>query len=154
MRSRFGLRLFSISFSIGTKNFLILSLGGSGPSWWHPPFEGRVCGGLTHSFAPEASFSDPYANVLRDGVTLWVKCVGRFPLDHERRLSLVVSPRSFRMGFEPLSEASLRALLLAARFLVVLTVAASLREFKALSSVLPFLGSDTSLAYVPQFGAW
>ena len=105
------------------------------------------------SFALEASFSDPYANVLRDGVTLWVKCVGRFPLDHERRLSLVVSPISFRMGFESLSEASLHALSLAARFLVVLTVAASLQEFKALSSVLPFLGSDTSLAYVPQFGA-
>ena len=31
-------------------------------------------------------------------------------LDHERRLSLVLSPRSFQMGFEPLSEASLRAL--------------------------------------------
>ena len=58
------------------------------------------------------------------------------------------SPRSFRMGFKPLSEASLRALLLAVRFLVILTVAASLREFKALSSVLHFLGSDTSLAYV------
>ena len=153
MRSPFGSRLFSISFSIGTKNFLDLTLGGSGPSRWHPPFEGRVCGGLTHSFAQEASFSDPYANVLRDGVTLWVKCVGRFPLDHERRLSLVVNLRFLRMGFEPLSEASLRALSLAARFLVVFTVAASLREFKALSSVLPFLGSDTYLAYVPQFGA-
>ena len=55
-------------------------------------------------------FFCPYTDVLRDEVTLWVKCVGRFPLDHERRLSLVLSPRSFRMGFEPLSEASLRAL--------------------------------------------
>ena len=57
------------------------------------------------------------------------------------------------MGFEPLYEASLRALSLAAHFLVVLAVAASLREFKALSCVLPFLESDTSLAYIPQFGA-
>ena len=67
--------------------------------------------------------------------------------------AVIVRGLILRMGFELLSEASLRALSLAARFLVVLTVAASLREFKALSSVLPFLGSDTSLAYVPQFGA-
>ena len=55
-------------------------------------------------------FFCPSANVLRDEVTLWVKCVGRFPLDHERRLSLVLSPRSFQLGFAPLSEASLSAL--------------------------------------------
>ena len=42
------------------------------------------------------------------------------------------------MGFEPLSEASLRTLLLQARFLVVLTEAKSLRMFLALSSVLPY----------------
>ena len=42
------------------------------------------------------------------------------------------------MGFEPLSEASLRALSLPARFLVVLAGAASLRQFLALSSVLPY----------------
>ena len=43
------------------------------------------------------------------------------------------------MGFEPLSEASLRALQLPARFLlVVLAEAASLREFLALSIVLPY----------------
>ena len=78
---------------------------------------------------------------------------GRFPPDHEQRFSLVVSPRSFRMGFGPLSEASLRALSLTTRFLVVLTATTRLREFKALSSVLPFVGSDACLAYVPQFGA-
>ena len=36
---------------------------------------------------------------------------------------------------------------------MVLTAAASLREFWALSSVLPFPGSDTCLAYVPLFEA-
>ena len=69
-------------------------------------------------------------------------------LAHARRLSLVLSPISFRMGFEPLSEASLRALSLPACFLVVLTAAASLREFWALSRVLPFPGSDPCLACV------
>ena len=47
-------------------------------------------------------------------------------LAHDRRLSSVLSPISLRMGFESLSEASLRALLLPARLLVVLTEAASL----------------------------
>ena len=42
------------------------------------------------------------------------------------------------MGFEPLSEVSLRALLLLARFLVVLAEAASLRKFLALSCVFPY----------------
>ena len=65
----------------------------------------------------------------------------------------MLSPGSFRMGFEPLSEASLHTLWLPAHFLVVLTAAASLREFSARSSVLPFPLSDTCLAYVPQFGA-
>ena len=80
-------------------------------------------------------------------------CVGRFPLLQDRRLSLVLSPGSFRMGFEPLSEASLHTLWLPAHFLVVFTVAANLGEFSARSSVLPFPGSDTCLAYVPQFEA-
>ena len=61
------------------------------------------------------------------------------PLAHGLQLSLVLCPRSFRMGFEPLSEASLRALQLPERsFLVVLAVAASLREVLALSIVLPW----------------
>ena len=57
------------------------------------------------------------------------------------------------MGFEPLSEASLRALSLTTLFLVVLTAATRFREFKALSSVLPFVEFDACLMYVPQFGA-
>ena len=104
--------------------FLYLSWGVSGPS--HTP----VC--------PEGLIFYPYATVLRAEVTLWVQCVDRFPFVHGRRLSFVLSPISFRMGFEPLSEASLRALSLPARFLVVLAEAASLRKFLALSSVLPY----------------
>ena len=54
------------------------------------------------------------------------------------RLSLVPYPSSFRMGFEPLSEAPLSALQLPARsFLVVLAEATDLREFLDLSIVLP-----------------
>ena len=51
-------------------------------------------------------------------VTIRVKCVGRFPLVRVLRLSVVLSPLPFWMGFEPLSEASLRARSLRARFLV------------------------------------
>ena len=59
-------------------------------------------------------------------------------LDHGLRLSLMICPRSFQMGFEPLSEASFRALQLPASFfLVVLARAESLRKFLALSIVLP-----------------
>ena len=42
------------------------------------------------------------------------------------------------MGFEPLSEVSLRALSLQVRFLVVLAEARSLTVFLALSGVLPY----------------
>ena len=45
------------SHSRSTKTFLNLSWGGSGPSRWTPPFEGRVGGRLPHPFTPEASFS-------------------------------------------------------------------------------------------------
>ena len=98
-------------------------------------------------------FSDPYSNLLQDEVTLWVKCGGRFPLDRERRFSLVVRPRSFKMGLVPLSEASLRALSLATRFLVVLATAMCLRVFQALSGVVTFVGSATCISCVPQFVA-
>ena len=46
----------------------------------------------------EVLFSEPCSKILRDEVTLWVECGPRYTLDHERRISLVVSPRSFRMG--------------------------------------------------------
>ena len=78
------------------------------------------------------------ATALRDLVTIRVRCVGRFPLVCVLRLSVVLSPLPFWMGFEPLSEASLPALSLQARFLVVLAEAKSLRVFLALSSFLPY----------------
>ena len=84
--------------------------------------------------------------------TLWVPCIVPFPLASERRQSLS-SPRSFRMGLEPLYEASLRALSLEARLLVFLPEAASLHELTTLSCVLPFVGSGTCLAFVTQFVA-
>ena len=117
--------------------FLYLSWGGSGPSRWPPQFEGELAVGF-RTRSPRRPLFCPYATVLRAAVTLWVQCVGRFPLVHDRRLLLVLSPISFRMGLVPLSEASLRALSLPARFLAVLAEAASLREFLALSSVLPY----------------
>ena len=116
---------------------------GSQPSQWRHPCgveaglildrnEGLVC--LSFPFGLFLHV----ATVLRVMVTIWVKCVGRFPLVRDQRLSLVLSPLSFWMGFEPLSEASLRSLQLPARFfLVVLAEAASLREFLALSILLP-----------------
>ena len=70
-------------------------------------------------------------------VTVWVRCVGQFPLLRDRRLSLVLLPFSLWMGFKPLSEASLRALSLRVCFLVVLVEDESLRLSLALSSVLP-----------------
>ena len=116
---------------------------GSQPSRW-----GHPCGveagfildrneGLVCSSFPFGLFLR-VATALRDLVTIRVKCVGRFPLVRVLRLSVVLSPLPFWMDFEPLSEASLRALSLQARFLVVLAEAKSLRVFLALSSVLPY----------------
>ena len=73
----------------------------------------------------------------RFSVTILVKCVGQFPLLRDRQLSLVLRPFSLWMGFEPLSEASLRALSLRVCFLVVLAEDVSLRFSLAISSVLP-----------------
>ena len=87
------------------------------------------------------------------GHPMGLKCGGRFLLVHDCRLSSVLSPGSFRMGFEPLSEVSINTLWIPARFLVVFAATVSLREFSALSSVLTFPGSDTCLGYVSQFGA-
>ena len=74
---------------------------------------------------------------LRD-ITIWVEYVGRFSLLRDHRLSWVLRPFSFWLGFEPLSGASLRAQSLLADFLVVLAGAASLREFLGLSLVIPW----------------
>ena len=89
---------------------------------------------------PGVLFFYPSPDILRVVVTVWVMCVGRFPLLHDHRLSLVLSPGSFRMGFEPLSEASLRTLWLPARFLVVLIAAASRGSSRLAPVCFPFRG--------------
>ena len=116
------------------------------------PFRGEGWRWASAPVRPGGLFFCPSTVVIRDAVTLWVKCVGRFLLLHDRRLSLVLSPGSFRMGFKPLSGASLRTLWMPARFLMVLAATTSLREFPTFSSVLPFPASDTCLDYVPRFG--
>ena len=88
---------------------------GSQPSRWGPP-----CGveASLSSIRTKVSFvfSSPFGlflrvvTALRDIVTIWVRCVGRFPLMRDQWLSLVPRPFSFWMGFDPLSEASLSAL--------------------------------------------
>ena len=98
-------------------------------------------------------FSPLYSELLRDEVTLWVGCGGRFPLDCGRQFSLVVRPRSFHMGLVPLSEVSLRALSLASRFLVVLATAPHLEVLQAFSGVVTFVASATCISSVPHFGA-
>ena len=61
----------------------------------------------------------------------------------------MVRPRSFKMGLVPLSEASLRALSLATRFLVVLATDTRLGVLQALSGIVTFVGSAACISYVP-----
>ena len=149
MGSPFGSRMFSV----GTKNFLVFL-------WVVQALRGGITlfrgSGLMWASALDRNgglFSHPYSELLRDDVTLWVKCGGRFPLARERRFSLVVRPRSFQMGLVPLSEVSLRALSLASRFLVVLATAPHLGVLQALSGVVTFVGSVACIYYLPQFVA-
>ena len=133
------------------------SCGFSSPVWlttfaMGSPLRGRGCfdprwneGFVCFSFAFGMFLR--VTTVLRDMVTIWVKCVGRFPLGCDQRLSLVLSTFSFWLGFVPLSAASLSALSLQARFLVVLAEAESLRMFLALSSV--FSLSDVTVTCPP-----
>ena len=116
------------------------------PLWW-VVFE-LWASALVHRVA---LFSVPSSRFLRDVVARWVMWGGRFSLAHIWWLSVVVRPGSFQVGFEPLYVTSLRALLQPSLFLGVLTAATCLREFRALSSGLPFVGSDAYLSSVPQF---
>ena len=56
-------------------------------------------------------------------------------------------------AFEPLSEASLRALSQKTLFLLALATAKRVGELQALSSAVSYVGSDACLSYVPQFVA-
>ena len=55
--------------------------------------------------------------------------------------------------FEPLSQASLRALSLKALFLLALATAKRVGELQALSSIVTFVGVDACLSYILQFVA-
>ena len=55
--------------------------------------------------------------------------------------------------FEPLSQASLRALSLKTLFLLALATAKRVGELEALSSIVTFVGVDACLSYIPQFVA-
>ena len=68
--------------------------------------------------------------------------------DLSRVLTYLVSP-----AFEPLSQASFRALTLKTLFLLALATAKRVGELQALSSIVTFVGEDACLSYVPQFVA-
>ena len=89
----------------------LLPYGSQPARWGHPC--GVEAGLLLDRNEGLVCFSFPFglflrvATVLRDMVTIWVKCIGRFPLVCDLRLSLVEScyvlrPLYFWMGFEPL----------------------------------------------------
>ena len=132
-----------LSFTLPLALVLQVPVGSLLPYGSHPSRWGHPCG-------VEVSLSSI-------GTKVW--CVFSFPLGcffvlslpfgmkspygsgvfvlRDRRWSWVLRPFSLWMGFEPLSEASLRALSLQVCFLVVLAEAESLRLSLALSSVLP-----------------
>ena len=61
-------------------------------------------------------------------------------------LTYFVSP-----AFEPLSQASFRALKLKTLFLLALATAKRVGELQALSSIVTFVAGDACLSYIPQF---
>ena len=56
-------------------------------------------------------------------------------------------------AFEPLSQASFRALPLQSLFLLALAIAKRVGELQALSSIVTFVAGDACLSYIPQFVA-
>ena len=68
--------------------------------------------------------------------------------DLSKVLTYLVSP-----AFEPLSQASFRALTLKTLFLLALATAKRVGELQALSSIVAFVGEDACLSYIPQFVA-
>ena len=85
---------------------------GSQPSRWGLPY-GVEAGLFSIGTKVWYIFFFPFGlflcdvTALRVIVTIWVRCVGRFTLMRDLRLSLVLHLFSFWMGFKPLSEASL-----------------------------------------------
>ena len=113
-----------LSFALQLALVLQVPVGCLLPCGSHPSRWGHPCG-------VEASLSSIGTKV----VTKWVRCLGQFTPMRALRLALVLRPFYLWMGFEPLSEASLRTLSLQVCFLVVLAEDESLRLFLALSSV-------------------
>ena len=68
--------------------------------------------------------------------------------DLSKVLTYLVSP-----AFEPLSQASFRALTMKTLFLLALATAKRVEELQALSSIVTFVAGDASLSYIPQFVA-
>ena len=68
--------------------------------------------------------------------------------DLSKMLTYLVSP-----AFEPLSQASFRALTLKTLFLLALATAKRVGELQALFSLATFVGGDACLSYIPQFVA-
>ena len=68
--------------------------------------------------------------------------------DLSKVLTYLVSP-----AFEPLSQASFRALTMKTLFLLALATAKRVGELQALSSVVTFVAGDACLSYIPQFVA-
>ena len=68
--------------------------------------------------------------------------------DLSKVLTYLVSP-----AFEPLSQASFRALTLTTLFLLALATAKRVGELRALSSVVTFVAGVACLSYIPQFVA-
>ena len=90
--------------------------------------------------------SDP---VLRDLLRSFKRCILRPPAwDLSRVLRFLNSSH-----FEPLSQASLRALSQKTLFLLALATAKRVGELQALSFVVTFVALDACLSYVPQFVA-
>ena len=94
--------------------------------------------------------SDPVLrDLLRSFQLSSVERVLRPPAwDLSRVLRYLNSPE-----FEPLSQASLRALSLKTLFLLALATAKRVGELQALSSIVTFVGGDACLSYIPQFVA-
>ena len=94
--------------------------------------------------------SDPVIrNLLRSFRLSSAERVLRPPAwDLSKVLTYLVSP-----AFEPLSQASFRALTMKTLFLLSLATAKRVGELQALSSVVTFVAGDACLSYIPQFVA-
>ena len=71
---------------------------------------------------------------------------------HTRDFSMVLT-YLFSPAFEPLSQASFRALPLTTLFLLALATAKMGLELQALSSIVTFVAGDECLSYIPQLVA-